>query len=125
MQFPADTDSYVVIDVDQGSFSPELRWQATYGARVRIREGLLREGAEGVIVGNARSGKADRIFKANIVKAITEKREAHGDDYAILIDNEGPLVLFDGDREPEWYPGQAVGCLEYIPPSSCSGITAE
>ena len=116
MKLPTDTDSYVVIEVDAGSYPKDMRWVATLGARVRVREGLLREGAEGVIVGHGRSRKADRIFKQTALNALEAGREVHGADYEILIDNEGALVLFDGDEEPEWYPGQAGGCLEYIPP---------
>lgn len=116
-----DTDQYVVIEPSPDAYPIEMRWIATPGTPVRINYGL-RTGATGIIVGEARSRRAHRVFCENRDRAIAERRPMTDDDYGILIDNEGPLVLMDNpddafDRQStglDWFPGQASICLSKI-----------
>ena len=114
-----DTDSYVIIDVDPGSYPPDLRWLATIGAKVRITHGV-KAGEIGTILGHGRSRRADRQFKGNVERALAAGREVSEDDHGPLIDNEGPVVLFASSRL-DWFPGQASAALEYVKPGELSG----
>ncbi len=101
-----DTDSYVVIAERPDQWSEDMRWMVTPGQRVR-QSGGLNEGRIGTITGQARSRKADRMFGANIASAARNNRPLTDEDFEILIDNEGPLITFDGETAPEWFPGQS------------------
>ena len=107
-----DTNEYVVINTDPGSWPEDMRWVAVPGTRVRVKSGMD-YGSLGTIVGHARSRKADRIFDQNRITAVAQKRPMLSADYEILIDNEGPLVDFDEQEDrPAWFPGQVLPVLE-------------
>lgn len=104
-----DTITYVIITERPEQWHEDMRWMATTGQRVWQVSGL-NEGRIGAIAGQARSRRADRYFAKNIADAAAAGRELTDDDFEILIDNEGPLVLWDGETTPDWFSaGQAEG----------------
>lgn len=108
-QREGDADEYVVITEYPEYMCPDMRWSVTNGTRVRQTYGL-NEGRIGTIVGQARSRKANRIFAECMARAKSEERELTGDDFEILIDNEGALIEFDNEPGVKhWFPGQSFG----------------
>lgn len=105
----AQEHGYIVIDLDPQAHPSD--WAP--GAQVRQVYGLA-VNRTGQIVAWGRASKAHRKFLANKAAAEEAQRELGNDDYEPLIDNEGPVVLF-GDGKQEWFPGQAMSCLELIP----------
>jgi hypothetical protein len=121
--FLLDSEQYVVIDSDPGSYPPDMRWEATPGTLVRQDYGTDK-GRTGIIVGHARGRKAHRLFNKNRARAVQERQPMTADDYEILIDNEGPLIVFDNaPTEVHWFPGQSFGFtrIEAEPASGTSG----
>jgi hypothetical protein len=64
-------------------------------------------GTGGLMVAAGRSTRSHERFAEISRQAQADGRELAGDDYECLIDEEGPVVLFDGHDEPLWLPGQA------------------
>lgn len=81
------------------------------GTRVRQVYGLS-VGRKGSIAGYARGKHADSQFRENQSNAILAGRDLTNDDYDPLIDAEGPLVKWDGENQLDWFPGQAMVCIE-------------
>lgn len=112
--FLSATNEYVPVDADPGAWSEEMRWMVTVGTKVRQNYGIG-EGRTGIIVGYARSRRANRIYNENRLRAVKERRSMTADDHEILIDSEGALIVFDdAPNEVHWFPGQSFGfdCLE-------------
>jgi len=109
---PGDTDSYVVVTERPEAWSVDMRWMVTIGQPVRQTSGL-EAGRVGTIVGQGRSRKADRQYAANLQAAKDAGRDLEDIDFEVLIDNEGPLIRFEGQDELEWFPGQSF-CFEPV-----------
>lgn len=71
------------------------------------------EEAIGIVVGHARSNYAHRQFTENKERARAAGRELTADDHEVLIDNEGPVVLWPNGKE-DWFPGQSMGCIVLV-----------
>jgi hypothetical protein len=84
----------------------------------------LEDGHEGIVVGHARGRRAHRHFVKNVVAASKAGRPVSGDDYEPLIDNEGPLVQWDGkeNEDPDWFPGQAEGIIAVTKPFDIEAV---
>jgi len=106
---------YVMITPDDETLDCEPL--ARIGTRVSQVAGL-KAGRMGVTVGWARGVLAHRLFTNAKDAAKAAGRELSANDYEILIDNEGPLVLWDGEVEIDWFPGQSMGLLDAISPAS-------
>lgn len=81
------------------------------GDRVRTRYDLrhlgVALGTEGTVVAMGRGIRAHARHQELMRLAAAEGREPGEREYEPLIDNEGPVVLWDGQELPHWHPGQA------------------
>ena len=108
-----NTSAYVLIPPTLENYPPDLLWLVTPGVRIRLNQGI-QKGEEGWIVGHGRSRRAQREFVKNYRQAVEDRRTLTDQDYECLIEAEGPLVLLDGARIPDWYPGNAAALLSQI-----------
>jgi len=110
---PGPEVTYVIIEEKPEAWTDDMRWIITKGQRVEQTSGL-NQGRRGTNVGQGRSRRANRVFARNLAAAASiPGRELGDDDFECLIDNEGPLVVWDGETEPDWMPGQAA-CIRPI-----------
>lgn len=112
---------YVLIEPDKGD---QEYWPwAMRGKRVR-QTGGIRAGRVGFVAGWARSARADRHWKAEHGKPV---KCVYGESCDALVDNEGPVINWDGGPAMDWFPGQSMGILEPEPsvPEGATLLTAD
>lgn len=103
------------------------------GDRVRTRYELghvgsgVPEGTEGTVVTLGRGVRAHARHRELMALAAAEGRAPGAMEYEPLIDGEGPVVLWDGQDEPHWHPGQSDPTevvSRYVPPHAVAGNEA-
>lgn len=109
-----DGDDYVVIAEYPGDPYWRIGTLHMVKPQLRVDGGLVNHALDiGEVVRHGRCPEIHREFAKLVVLSETSGIKLDQDDYSMLIDAEGPVLLF-ADGTEHWYPGMCTSMLSAV-----------